>query len=144
MIVEREELFDKITWDTIYPIVDGSGFIITSSNGCIFFVFSPLRGEFIGHRWIPLSKATDGDLWCFLWSAPEQTVEQTIFSHGYDFMIINIMATRISRDLTPVQPWNQASWGLHGALLGLTWDPSVGPMNLSIWESFKLLYVTLY
>ena len=26
----------------------------------------------------PLTKARDTELWCFLWSAPEQTVEQTI------------------------------------------------------------------
>ena len=31
-----------------------------------------------GHRWIPLIKASDAELWCFLWSAPEQTVELTI------------------------------------------------------------------
>ena len=30
------------------------------------------------HRWIPLTKASGADLWCFLWSAPEQTVQQTI------------------------------------------------------------------
>ena len=30
------------------------------------------------HRWIPLTKASDAEVWCFLWSAPEQTVEQTI------------------------------------------------------------------
>ena len=27
---------------------------------------------------IPLAKASDAELWCFLWSAPEQMVEQTI------------------------------------------------------------------
>ena len=26
----------------------------------------------------PLTNASDEELWCFLWSAPEQTVEQTI------------------------------------------------------------------
>ena len=31
-----------------------------------------------GHRWIPLTKASDAELWCFLWSSPEQTSEQTI------------------------------------------------------------------
>ena len=32
-----------------------------------------------GHRWIPLIlKAGDAELWCFLKSAPKQTVEQTI------------------------------------------------------------------
>ena len=35
----------------------------------------PLCGEFTGHRWIPLTKASDVELWCFLWSTPEQTVE---------------------------------------------------------------------
>ena len=28
--------------------------------------------------WNPLTKASDAELWCFLWSAPEQTVMQTI------------------------------------------------------------------
>ena len=28
------------------------------------------------HRWIPLAKASDVELWCFLWSAPEQTVNK--------------------------------------------------------------------
>ena len=37
-----------------------------------------LWGESTGHRWIPLIKASDAELWCFLWSAPEQTIEQTI------------------------------------------------------------------
>ena len=31
-----------------------------------------------GHRWIPLTKASDAELWYFLWSAPEQTAEHTI------------------------------------------------------------------
>ena len=28
--------------------------------------------------WIPLTKASDAELWCFIWSAPGQAVEQTI------------------------------------------------------------------
>ena len=35
----------------------------------------PLCGEFAGHRRIPLTKASDAELWCFLWSELEQTVE---------------------------------------------------------------------
>ena len=27
------------------------------------------------HQWIPITKAGDAELWCFLWSTPEQTVE---------------------------------------------------------------------
>ena len=41
----------------------------------IFRVTGPLWGESTGHRWIPPTKASDAELWCFLWCAPEQTVE---------------------------------------------------------------------
>ena len=53
-------------------------YMMTSSNGNIFCVSGPLWGEFTGHRWILLTKASDAELWCFVWSALEQTVEQTI------------------------------------------------------------------
>ena len=42
-----------------------------------YCVTDPLLGESTGHRWIPLTKASDSELWSFLWSAPEQMVEQT-------------------------------------------------------------------
>ena len=42
--------------------------MMTSSNGNILRVTDHLCGEFTGHRWIPLSKASDAELWCFLWS----------------------------------------------------------------------------
>ena len=35
-----------------------------------FARYWPLCGEFTGHRWIPLTKASDGELWCFVWSVP--------------------------------------------------------------------------
>ena len=41
---------------------------MTSSNGNIFRVTSPFFGEFTGHRWIPLTKASDAELWWVLWS----------------------------------------------------------------------------
>ena len=31
----------------------------------------PLCGEFTGRRWIPLTKCSDVELWCFVWSEPE-------------------------------------------------------------------------
>ena len=43
---------------------------MTSSNGNTFFVTGPFCGEFTGHQWIPLTEASDAELWCFLWSAP--------------------------------------------------------------------------
>ena len=43
-----------------------------------FSVTGPLRGESTGCRWIPLTKVSDAELRCFLWSVPEKTVEQTL------------------------------------------------------------------
>ena len=48
---------------------------MTPSNGNIFRVTGNLCGEFTDHRWIPLTTASDAELCCFLWSAPELTVE---------------------------------------------------------------------
>ena len=45
--------------------------MMTSSNGNIFRVAGPLCGEFTGNRWIPHTKASDAEVWCFLWSVPE-------------------------------------------------------------------------
>ena len=45
--------------------------MMTSSNGNIFRVTGHLCGEFTGHQWIPHTKASDTELWCFLWSLPE-------------------------------------------------------------------------
>ena len=39
--------------------------MMTSWNGNIFRVTGPLYGEFTGHRWIPLTNASDAELWCF-------------------------------------------------------------------------------
>ena len=40
-------------------------------KGNIFRVTGPLCGEFTGDRWIPRTKASDSDFWCFLWFGPE-------------------------------------------------------------------------
>ena len=42
--------------------------MMKSSNGIIFRVLGPLRGEFTGHRRIPLTKASDAGLWCIMCS----------------------------------------------------------------------------
>ena len=43
--------------------------MITSSNENIFRVTGHLCAEFTGHGWIPRTKASNEELWCFLWSA---------------------------------------------------------------------------
>ena len=52
--------------------------MMTQSNENIFRVTGPLWWESTADRWIPFTKASDAELWCFLWYAPEQTVEQTV------------------------------------------------------------------
>ena len=43
--------------------------MMTSSNGKSFRITGPLCGEFTGHRWIPLTKASHAELWCLFLSA---------------------------------------------------------------------------
>ena len=52
--------------------------MMVSSKGNTLHVTCHLWGECTGHRWIPLTKASDTELWCLLWFAPEQTIEQTM------------------------------------------------------------------
>ena len=53
----------------------------------------PLWGESTGDWWIPLSKASDVELWCLFWSAPEQTDDQTIeMSVIWDAIALNMMS----------------------------------------------------
>ena len=51
-------------------------YMMTSSNENSFRVTGPLWGESTGDRWISLTNANNTNLWCFLWSTPEQIVEQ--------------------------------------------------------------------
>ena len=64
MEVEINIVCTKYVIDKMFHIM------MTSSNGSIFRVSGPLHGEFTGHRWIPLTKASDAQLWSFRWSAP--------------------------------------------------------------------------
>ena len=69
------EQFDDAVQEKCTHVTDfapvGEPIMMTSSNGKIFHVTGHLRGEFTGHRWIPRTKASDAELWCFHWSAPD-------------------------------------------------------------------------
>ena len=51
---------------------------MTSSRGHIFRVTGPLWGESTGQRWFALTKASDAELWYFLWCAKKKTPEQAV------------------------------------------------------------------
>ena len=64
--------------DDVNAVGSENGIMMTSSNGNIFRVTGPLWGDSPGQQWIPLTKASEAERWCFLWSAPQQTVQQII------------------------------------------------------------------
>ena len=45
----------------------------------IFNITCPLWGESTSHWWIPITKVSDTELWCFIWYAPEQIVEHHLW-----------------------------------------------------------------
>ena len=82
LTMTRNAVLWWISWWTNNPIqcwwsetpwcsCDNTVVMMTSSNGNIFRVTGHLCGEFTGPRWIPRTKASDAELWCFIWSASE-------------------------------------------------------------------------
>ena len=63
-------IIDLTLWSLRDAAVNSND-MMTSSSGNIFRVTGQLCGEFTGPRWIPRTKASDAELWCFLWSAFE-------------------------------------------------------------------------
>ena len=51
---------------TLFSMSHHQIIMITSSNENIFRFTGHLCREFIGHRWISRTKASDAELWCFL------------------------------------------------------------------------------
>ena len=62
---------DILKWIFLNEDVRVSNDVMTSSNGNIFHVTGHLCGKFTGPRWISRTKASDAELWCFLWCTPE-------------------------------------------------------------------------
>ena len=52
--------------------------MVTSQYENILRVTGPFSGWSTCRRWIPLTKASDAELWYFLWCAPEQMFGQTV------------------------------------------------------------------
>ena len=63
----------------------------------ILCVTGPSSGESSDHGWIPLINASGMEFWCFLWSAHEQTVKQTI-------------ETLLFRDIALIMAWLWCKW----------------------------------
>ena len=109
----------------------------TSSYGNIFFVTGPLWGESTGHWWIPLTKASDAELWCFF---------------CFFYLGLNKQLSKQSRwqwfEMPPHSLWhhcNVPDSKVHVANMGPTWVLSapdrihVGSMNLAIRRVFSIV-----
>ena len=84
---------------------------MTSSNGNIFRVTVPLFEEFTGHRWIPLTKASDSEPWCFLWLKP--WINGWVNNHGAG----DLRRYRAHYDVSAMH--NHGDMGTLSAFLGL-------------------------
>ena len=80
ILLQTVTLFSIYLGDCIvvYGLNRTSKIMTTSSNGNIFRVTGDLCGEFTSLRWFPRKKFSDAELWCFLWSTSDETVEKTI------------------------------------------------------------------
>ena len=87
----------------------------------IFSITEPLWGESIGNRRIPFPKASDLELWYFIWCQPEQVIE-----------------------LTADYWWFHTTWHLYDVTvrpgLGVNKAPFI---NFSVSEIFNLVEVPL-
>ena len=67
--VYRMVLCNNIKWTRVWA-PERCDSHVAPLNGNVFRVIGPLCGDFTGDRWITHTKASDAELWCFLWSAP--------------------------------------------------------------------------
>ena len=105
-----------------------SFYMMTSSNGNIFRASGHLCGEFTGDRWISRTKASDAELWCFVfficaringWVNNRETGDLRRHRFRYDVIVMIFFQCRIlvtgcyGRSVTtsvwPSMAWNNVS-----------------------------------
>ena len=76
---------------------------MTPSNGSIYRVTGPVCGEFTGDRWIPLTKASDAELWCFFdllnaWVNNRETGDLRHHRAHYDVIVMQCVLNHNSHN----------------------------------------------
>ena len=107
---------------------------MTSSNGNRFRVTGRLWEKSTGHRWIPLTKASEAKLWCFVWSVPEQTFEQTIETA----VIWDVIITSLINSL---RPSNVYTCVCKIIVIGSDNSLSPGRRQVVIWTNAGILII---
>ena len=85
--------------------------MMTSSNGNIFRVTGPLCREFTGHRWIPRTKASDAELWCFSlisawingWVNNSEAGDLRHHRAHYDVSVMVVLSYKLCSNKCPVK-----------------------------------------
>ena len=91
--------------------------MMTSSNGNIFRVSGPLCGEFTGDRWIPFTKTSDAELWCF--RLMTSSCNDHFLQVFYRAMTINATAYIATNNTMQKWPWWRHQIEIFFALLAL-------------------------
>ena len=92
--------------------------MMTSLNGNIFRVTDHWCGEFNFHRWVPRTKASDAELWCFLWSAPAKRLSE--HSWGWWFKTLSRPSLKVyltSSDLNNMVPGWMSPGNSHDMMM---------------------------
>ena len=83
--------------------------MMTSSNGNIFRVTGPLYGEFTGDWWIPRTKASGAERWCFFicvwinsWINNREAGDLRRYCAHYDVIV---MYTQIYKNIYICESW---------------------------------------
>ena len=110
---------------------------MTSSNGNIFRVTGHLCGEFTGLRWIPRTKASDAELWCFLWCA-----RLSKHSRGWSFETLSHPLWRHRNDLWKTHFMNIISVSARFGTRHYT-DVIMGAIASKV-TSLRIVYSSVY
>ena len=95
--------------------------MMTSSNGNIFRVTGHLCGEFTGPRWVPRTKASDAELWCFFYLRLNKRLRKQPWGWWFETLSHPLWCHCNERDVTPLlMHWDGVPFAL-----GHRHDPSV-------------------
>ena len=123
-------------------------FRMTSSNGNISRVTGHLCGEFTDPRWIPRTKASDAELWCFSlicvwingWVNNREAGDFRRYRAHYDVIVMFLVNLQI---LTPLYNCQPALW-TRIFLVVCVWMDNNVCINMFPGEEVSLLILDIY
>ena len=108
--------------------------MMTPSYGNIFSVTGPLWGEFTGHQWFPLTKASDAELWCFLSSGPNKRLSKQLRHRWFETPLRSLWRNCYANNVISLVDDNTGFIVTYTILNYTTW---------SKWLATLCLYITV-